>query len=212
MAKHPLTPKQLDFLQKLLAFKRERGFPPTIREMQALGDLRSPRSVTQFLDCRERAGYIERGSGARNIRFRKPPPLGLLDDRVETTLVPVVGQVAAGLPMLAEECIEDYLPVSKKILRGSGTHFLLRVKGDSMDRADIPDRALVLVRQQSTAQPGDKVVAFIDDEATVKRFRPMGDVILLEPVSSNRKHKPIVVDRDIRIQGVVVAVIPALPT
>jgi repressor LexA len=176
--------------------------------MQALGGFRSPRSVTQFLDALERAGYIERTKGARNVRILRPADGSPIPDRADTVPIPLVGQVAAGRPILAAENVEAYIPVSTKLARGRWQYFLLRVRGDSMNRAGIQDGDLALVRQQSTAQPGEHVVALIDDDATVKRLRVARDAIVLEPVSSNPVHRPIVVDRDFLIQGVVVASIP----
>jgi len=205
-----LTAKQLDFLDRLIRFQAREGVPPSVREMQVLGGFRSPRSVGQYLDALQAAGYIERARGARNIRVLSRPP-GVLADRADTVLVPIIGHIAAGRPILAAENVEDHLAVSTKLARHGSRHFLLRVRGDSMNRAGIEDGDLVLVRQQEDAQPGEVVVALIDDEATVKRLRPARGAILLEPASTNVAHKPIVVDRDFRIQGVVVATIPSEP-
>ena len=201
-----LTAAQERFFLLLIDFRRREGVFPSTREMLHLGGFRSPRSVTQFLDALEDAGYIQRLPGARNVRILRDPRASD-DERIETVTVPVVGDVAAGSPILAQENIEDYIQVSRSLARGSAPHFALRVRGDSMNEAGISDRDLVLVRQQSTANPGDKVVALIDDSATVKVFRPGGDVVVLEPRSSNPINRPIVVQRDFRIQGVVVAVI-----
>jgi repressor LexA len=175
--------------------------------MQAIGGFRSPRSVGQFLDALEAAGYIERGAGARNIRVLRRPP-SALPDHADTVLIPVVGRVAAGRPILAAENVEGHLAVSTKLAHRAAGHFLLRVRGDSMNRAGIQDGDFVLVRQQDCADSGQVVVALIDDDATIKRLRPGRDAIVLEPASSNKAHRPIVVDREFRIQGVVVATIP----
>jgi repressor LexA len=174
--------------------------------MVQLGGFKSPRSITQLLDALAEAGYVQRLPGARNLRILRDPRAGA-DERVETVKVPFVGDIAAGSPILAQDNIEDYVHVSRAIARGSVQHFALRVRGDSMDQAGISDGDLVLVRQQSTAQPGEKVVALIDDGAAVKIFRPGSETIVLEPRSSNPAHRPIVVQRDFRIQGVVVAAI-----
>lgn len=195
-------------MEYLLDFRRREGVSPTVREMQAFMGFRSPRSVTQYLDALEEAGFVERSSGARRTRILKTPRSIALPDRRDTVLVPVVGRVAAGTPFLAEESIDGYVPVSTRLASGAHAYFLLRVRGDSMDRAGIQDGDLVLVRRQQTAEAGTRVVALIDDEATVKVFRPSPDAIVLEPKSSNARHKPIVLDRDIEIQGVVVAAIP----
>lgn len=203
-----LTPKQLLFLERLVEYQAREGVPPSVREMQALGGFRSPRSVAQFLDALQQAGYIERAAGARNVRILKRPPGAAPSDRADTVLVPLVGRVAAGQPILAAENVEDYIPVSTSLARGRWNYFILRVQGDSMDRAGIQHGDLVLVRQQDTAEPGDKVVALIDDNATVKRLRIGRDAILLEPLSTNPVHRPIVVGPEFRVQGVVVAAIP----
>jgi repressor LexA len=205
-ADRQLTEQQRRFFELLLDFRRREGVMPSMRELQQLGGFRSPRSVGQYLEALERAGYIQRLPGARNLRLLRQSS-DLLPDRSETTAIPVVGRVAAGLPLLAEENIAEVRPVSRKLLRGSSQHFLLEVIGDSMNAAGIAPGDLVLVRQQVTAEPGAKVVALIDDEATVKIFRPAGDVVVLESRSTNPKHKPIIVERDFRIQGVVVATI-----
>lgn len=202
----PLTAKQLDFLDRIIRFQLREGVPPTVREMQVLGRFRSPRSVGQFLDALESAGYVERAKGARNVRVLRRPP-GVVADRADTVLVPILGHIAAGRPILAAENIEGYISVSTSLARRDSGYFLLRVHGDSMNRAGIQDGDLVLVRQQDTADSGEVVVALIDDDATVKRLRVGRDAIVLEPASTNAAHRPIVLDRNFRIQGVVVSTI-----
>jgi len=209
MPSKPLTSSQLDFFQKLLAFRTKHGVLPTVREMQEFAGFRSPRSVTQFLDALEAAGYVKRGFGARNIRILKVHASSAHRGHARTLLVPLVGTVAAGLPILATENIEAMIPVSDQLAKGHHRYFLLRVSGDSMNRAGIQNGDLVLVRQQPTAQPGQNVVALIDDEATVKRLRVTPQAIVLEPASSNPIHKPIILDHEFAIQGVVVGTIPA---
>ena len=209
MPSKSLTSGQLEFFQKLLAYRTKHGVLPTVREMQEFAKFRSPRSVTQFLDALEAAGYVKRGSGARNVRILRVHASSAHRGHARTLLVPLVGTVAAGLPILATENIEAMIPVSDQLAKGHHRYFLLRVSGDSMNRAGIQNDDLVLVRQQSTAQPGQSVVALIDDEATVKKLRVTPHAIVLEPVSSNEKHKPIILDREFTIQGVVVGTIPA---
>ncbi len=203
-----LTPKQSLFLERLVQYQAREGVPPSVREMQALGGFRSPRSVAQFLDALQQAGYIDRAAGARNVRVLRRYTGTEVPDRTDTVPVPVIGQVAAGQPILAVENVESYIPVSTSLARGRWSYFILRVRGDSMDRVGIQDGDLVLVRQQDTAEPGEHVVALIDDSATVKRLRVGRDAILLEPMSTNPVHRPIVVGPDFRLQGVVVATIP----
>jgi repressor LexA len=203
----PLTSKQTAFLQMLVDLVEQQGIPPSVREIQMAGNFASTRSVVQYLDTLENAGYITRGPGSRNLRILRRSS----DDRADsigTVAVPVVGTVAAGTPLLAEENIVEHRPVAADLLRGGSRHFLLKVRGDSMNQAGIVDGDFVLVRQQPTALNGDRVVALIDEDATVKRLRIGVESVLLEPVSSNPIHKSIVLRRDFKIQGVVVATIP----
>lgn len=127
---------------------------------------------------------------------------------VQTVKVPLLGDVACGTPIFAEENIDAFIPVSHKFIKPSNRYFILRASGDSMDDAGINDGDLVLIRQQQTAQSGDHVVALIDDEATIKEFHLNENMIVLKPKSKNSKHQPIVLTNDFRIQGVVETVIP----
>lgn len=207
MKSKPLTQKQTQFFELLLNHKREHGIPPSIRELQEKGGYASPRSVLLYLEALEDAGYIKRSAGARQIQILKIPNGGSTD-QTATVQVPVIGRVAAGLPILAEENWVDEYPVSTRLARPPQKYFILKVIGDSMNRAGINDGDFALVRQQSYASPGDKVVALINGEATIKFLRPRGEIVALEPASSNPEHKPILVDRDFRIQGIVVAAFP----
>ena len=203
----PLTSKQTAFLRMLVDLVEHQGIPPSVREIQMAGRFASTRSVVQYLDALEAGGFIVRGPGSRNLRIVRRAEDDSADSG-ETVAVPVVGTVAAGTPLLAEQNIVDHRPVATNLLRRGSEHFLLRVRGDSMNQAGIADGDLVLVRQQPTASNGERVVALIDEDATVKRLRIGAESVLLEPVSSNPTHKPIVVRRDFKIQGVVVATIP----
>jgi repressor LexA len=185
----------------------KRGFPPTIEELrQALG-VGSTRTVLRYLRWLEEEGDIERWEGARGLR-----PLRSDISTVQTRAVPVVGQAPAGPLLLAEQNIDGWVQMSKKIARPSSECFLLRVRGNSMNKAKvagekIEDGDLVLVRRQATANDGDIVVALIDGEATIKRFARASGYFVLKPDSTNAEHRPIVVDRDFYIQGIVVRVL-----
>lgn len=194
-----LTTKQRTFLQILVRHLREHGSAPTIRELQVAAGLQSSRSVIQYLDALEAARVIARGEGARNIRLVTP------SGGSDTVAVPVVGRVAAGQPILAEEHVVDEIPVSRTIARGAHRYYFLEVRGDSMDLAGIHDGDFVLVRYQETAEDLSTVIALIDDSATVKILRLTNGAAILQPSSSNPAHRPIVVDAEFRIQGVVVA-------
>ena len=127
---------------------------------------------------------------------------------ISTVDIPLVGSVACGLPILAEENIETYIPVSTAFVKKGSRYFLLRACGDSMNEAGINDGDILLVRQQNFADNGKKVVALINDEATVKILDRRDGVVILRPKSSNLSHKPIVVTENCQIQGEVVTVIP----
>ncbi len=124
-----------------------------------------------------------------------------------TKKVPLLGTVACGSPIFAEENIEAQISVSVKLIKPNNKYFLLRASGNSMNDAGIDDGDLVLIRQQQTAQNGDTVVALIDDEATIKEFHYNGKIIVLKPRSKSSKYHPIILTSDFRIQGVVETVI-----
>jgi len=126
----------------------------------------------------------------------------------QTTKIPLLGRVSCGTPIFAEENIEAYIPVTNQLIKSSNKYFILKASGDSMNEANINDGDFVLIRQQQTAQNGDRVVALIDDEATIKEFNNNGNMIVLKPRSTNKKHQPIILTTDFKIQGIVIAVIP----
>ena len=160
---------------------REQGYPPSVREIGEAVGLRSPSTVHFHLKRLEEAGIIEKGAGkGRAISLREP-------HQQEENQVPVVGNVAAGAPILAEECIEDYLTFDTG--GRSGEFFALRVRGDSMLNAGILPGDLVVVHRQPTARHGEIVVAMIEDEATVKRLSLKDGHVWLLP--ENEEYQPI---------------------
>lgn len=197
-----LTTRQKQTLDFIAESARERGCPPTIREIgDALG-ISSTNGVRYVLDALVQKGHIRRrphvSRGIELVRGDLPNNL---------RAVPVVGRVAAGEPILAQENIEDYFFLDSSFLT-SGEIFALRVKGESMREAGILDGDIVFARQQLSAQKGDVVVAIIGDEATVKRFYPENGRVRLEP--ANPSHGPIVVESDtpgFHIAGKVVGLI-----
>jgi len=126
----------------------------------------------------------------------------------DVTKVPVVGKVSCGMPIYAEENIATYISISKDIAKPNNTYFILYAEGDSMNEAGINNGDMVLIKQQASANDGDRVVALIDDEATIKVFHKRNNMIILKPKSSNKQHQPIILTSDFRIQGVVADVIP----
>ena len=160
-----------------------------------------------FREALEAAGFIARTSGSRNIRIRHMPGTHDAVDRARMVPVPLVGLVAAGLPILATQNVERVVQVEKRLAKPPHKYFLLRVTGSSMNRAGMDDGDLVLVRQQPTAENGDRVVALIDDAATVKVLRVGRGAVALEPRSTDSKHQPIYLSTDFQVQGVVIATI-----
>ena len=159
---------------------REQGYPPSVREIGEAVGLKSPSTVHFHLKHLEEAGVIEKGAGkGRAITLTEPP---VPEDRV-----PVVGNVAAGSPILAQECIEEYLTFDTGGRQDE--YFALRVRGESMPNAGILPGDLVVVRRQQTANQGEIVVAMIEDEATVKRFSRQNGHIWLLP--ENDAYSPI---------------------
>ena len=162
MAQGKISKKQLEILEYIKSQILERGFPPAVREICEAVNLKSTSSVHSHLETLEKNGYIRRDP-------TKPRAIEILDDsfnltRREMVNVPIVGQVAAGEPILAQENIENYFPIPTEFMPNSQT-FLLKVKGESMINAGILDGDMVLVEQTSTASNGDMVVALIDDGA-----------------------------------------------
>ena len=179
------------FIQK---FRREHGSMPTIREIGHQFDIHSTNGVRYYLNALVKAGYIQRkGKVARGIAMKT-------DDRASG--IPVLGRVAAGQPILAEENMSDTLEMSTVFGETEGL-FALKVRGDSMIDAGILEGDFVIVHKQEEARAGQIIVALIEDEATVKYYRPRKTHIELE--AANEKYEPIVVDRDaaFRILGTV---------
>lgn len=179
------------------------GVGPTLAEINEATGGKSPRSASIILDRLEKEGFIKRRDGKiASIAFEKP-------NSISTANIPLVGSVPCGAPLLAAQNTETYLPVSTALAKKGSTYFLLRAIGDSMNLAGIDSKDILLVRQQETAENGDKVVALIDEEATVKVFERKNDVVILRPKSKNSTHKPIILTDNCKIQGVVVAVLPS---
>ena len=198
MAKN-LTRRQQAILEFIVEYLRENRVPPSIIEIGTHFNLASTNGVKEHLDALERKGYIERTSKARSIRLTRKSVVTLVPQNV--VMLPLVGRIAAGQPLLAEENIEGQLPVSRTVA-GSGS-YCLRVHGDSMIEASILDRDMIIVNPELRATPGDIVVALIEDEATVKYFYPNGDTVELRP--ANRMMQSLLVPAaTLQLQGVVV--------
>ena len=202
-----VTEKESQALREIRNTFVNRGKCPSMRDlMKALG-YRSPRSSALIIGRLISKGFLRRRQDG-SLQFVKDLESNTM--RAKTIDVPLVGAAACGVPILAEENIEAMIPVSTDMAKPPAKYFLLRAKGDSMNLRGINDGDIVLVRQQSTAETGNSVVAFIDNEATIKEFHPSPHAIVLKPKSENKRHKPIVLTKDFRIQGVVVTAIPNL--
>ena len=184
------------------------GMAPTVEELRRTLRIGSTRTVLRYLQWLEDEGDIERWPGARGLKLLRSPLKGL-----ETIPVPVVGQVPAGPLMTAEENIQGWIRLPKENLRPrSAKFFLLRVRGDSMNKATvvgsrIENGDLIIVRQQPTAEPGEIVVAIIDGEATVKRFERGPNYLILRPQSTKSGYEPIIVNQGFRVAGIVCGVL-----
>ncbi len=204
-----ITNKEIAAIHAIRNFLMKNGRMPSVRELMRELNYKSPRSVSVLLQS-----LIDK----EVIRKKEDGSLQLIDqkmgvsqsDREQTVKVPLVGSVACGPPILAEENIEAEFSVSVKLAKLPGTYFLLRASGDSMNQKGINDGDMVLIKQQDTAENGDLVVALIDDEATIKELQLNEHVAVLVPHSDNKAHTPIILSRDFRVQGVVVTVIPGV--
>ena len=202
-----LTKKESEAVRRIRNFLMHNGYTPSVRKLMSIMNYRSPRSVAVIINRLIDKGILRRKSdgGFQVIK-------NLDDDKThaQTVEIPLVGTIACGTPLLAEENIEAMIPVSTKLARLPHRYFLLKVSGNSMNKKGIDDGDLVLVRQQTTAENYDNVVALIDDEATIKELRISDRAIILKPRSTNEEHKSIILARDFRIQGVVITSVPGL--
>jgi repressor LexA len=207
-----LTERQRTILDVIRASVTSRGYPPSIREIGDAVGLTSTSSVAHQLRSLERKGYLRRDPNrprAVDVRGAESGPsivateVAGSDALPEPTFVPVLGRIAAGGPILAEEAVEDVFPLPRELV-GEGSLFLLKVVGDSMVDAAICDGDWVVVRQQNVADNGDIVAAMIDGEATVKTFKPTRGQVWLMP--HNPAFDPIP-GNDAAVLGKVVTVI-----
>ena len=199
MAQGKISPKQLEILEYIKSQILERGFPPAVRDICEAVHLKSTSSVHSHLETLEKNGYIRRDP-------TKPRAIEILDDsfnmRREMVNVPIIGRVAAGEPILAEQNIEDYFPIPMEFMPNNQT-FILKVQGESMINAGILDGDMVIVEQRATARNGEMVVALIEDGATVKTFYKEDGYIRLQP--ENDTMDPIIVT-DLQILGKVIGI------
>ena len=201
MAYGRITQKQSEILEYIKSQILNKGYPPSVRDICQAVNLKSTSSVHAHLESLEKNGYIRRDP-------TKSRTIEIIDDnfnlsRREVVNIPLLGQVAAGQPLLAVENITEYFPIPSEYMRG-GEVFMLKVKGDSMINMGIYEGDQIIVRKQNTASNGEVIVALVDDSATVKRFYKENGHIRLQP--ENDFMDPIIVD-DCEILGKVIGLI-----
>ena len=201
MAYGKISDKQREILEYIKKEILNKGYPPTVRDISEAVHLKSTSSVHSHLETLEKNGYIRRDP-------TKPRAIDNVDDnfnltRREVVNVPMIGQVAAGQPMLAVENIDAYFPIPAEYMPNAES-FMLKVKGESMINAGIFDGDQVLVQQQATAEYGDTVVALIDDSATVKTFYKENGYYRLQQENDNMEQ--IIITGNLQILGKVFGV------
>ncbi|HEY3782319.1 MAG TPA: transcriptional repressor LexA [Fimbriimonadaceae bacterium] len=197
-----LTKRQEMILQYVLDYVQREGYPPSIREIGRDFQIGSLRGVTVHLDALERKGFISRSNTPRSIKVIHRD----YQQNNRVAMLPLLGSIAAGVPIQAQEHIEDLIPVPTEMVRNMEHAFVLRVKGDSMTGEGIMPRDLVVVKPQITANHGDLVAVLLGDDATVKRinFDPKG----IKLMASNPAYDPIQVgDEEIHVIGKVVGLV-----
>ncbi len=206
MVDSELTTRQQQVLDQILKTVRERGYPPTVREIGDAVGLSSPSTVHSHLNALMNAGYIRKDPS-------KPRAIEVIDTgnselsllRAPVRDVPLVGNIAAGSPILAEEDIEEIYPLPAELV-GDDPVFMLRVRGDSMIDIGIFDRDFVVVKRQETARDGQVIAALVNgEEATVKRLQRLDGRVVLK--AENPDYPPMVFSEGVEILGVVVAVL-----
>jgi repressor LexA len=199
------TTKEIEAIKHIRNYLSHKGRTPSIRKLMRLLKSKSIKSTQDILFVLNEKGIIQKFEDG-TYKLILDPNFG--PSRAQTLNIPVVGVIACGSPIFAEQNIEGYIPISTAIAKPGHRYFLLHAKGDSMNEAGINDGDLVLIKQQNTAQEGEYVVALIDDEATIKEFHKMNDVVVLRPKSTNPMHKAIILEEDFQVQGIVEKVIP----
>lgn len=211
--KKELTYRQEEILIFIKEFLSKSGYPPTLRQIGKQFDISSTFGVKRHLDALEKKGYLNIESNAsRGISIIRddnefPLPTLIRDEEIEYNKIPIIGRVAAGTPILAEENIEGSVLIDPSFINKAKNCFALKVKGDSMINAGIFEGDIVIVTPKNTASLDDIIVARIDDEVTVKRFYTTGNEIKLIP--ENDKYNPIVItgENEFSIIGKVTGVV-----
>ena len=202
-----LTNKEKETVRLISEYFNTNGEMPSVRTLMSLLNYKSPRSVSVILESLDDKNVIYKKLNGKyylsELKIIKEEK-----SNAQTIKVPLLGSISCGAPIYAEENIEAEISISLDLLNQNNKYFLLRAEGDSMDLDGISNGDIVLVKQQNHAEIGDKVVALIDDHATIKLYHRANNMVILKPKSSNKEHQPIILTSDFRIQGVVETVIP----
>jgi repressor LexA len=203
-----LTKKQEQVLDWIEASIQKTGQAPTVRELQAMLGCSSPMGAAAHINALEAKGYLTKVDGkSRGIMVNKGDAIKGDDDIVQ---VPLVGSVACGMPIWAEEMIEEIIPLPKAFVKYTKDVFMLKAQGDSMNLAGIDDGDYIIFHKQNVAEEGDKVVVLIGSEATVKKYRVDKEHkrVVFQPMSDNPTHAPIIPELGtFMIQGKVIGVV-----
>jgi repressor LexA len=199
---HELTERQKRILQIIADSVEQNGYPPTYQQLCDQLGIHSKNGIKKHIDALVRKGYLEKDSSARGLRIIAADykPRGHAD-----TAVPLLGRVAAGTPVFAEENVERYVPVPRNLIKTEGRYYALKVRGDSMINAGIYENDLVLVRAINMAANNDIVVALVNGEVTVKRLVTEGEQVYLK--AENPAYSDIYPQESWSIQGKVVGLI-----
>ncbi len=200
MSEERLSAKAKEALKHIRNWIMKYSLMPSVRELMEEMEYKSPRSAMLLMAELEVNGFLERKTDGS---YKMVKDLST-NESARTVAIPLVGSISCGGALLAEENVEAYIPVSTSLVKTGYKYFLLRAVGDSMNEAGIQPGDLVLVRQQNVAENGQKVVALIDDNATLKEYQHKGNVVALIPRSSNPKHKPIILESEFQIQGIII--------
>jgi repressor LexA len=199
---HGLTARQKRILQVIANSVEKNGYPPTYQQLCEIFNISSKNAIKKHMDALVKKGYIEKDSSPRGLRIIHPD---FKPSHQNEFLIPLIGHVAAGVPVFAEENIETYIPVTRQLISKEGRYYALRVRGDSMINAGIFENDLVIVRATNSANNNDIVVALLEDEVTIKRLILDAQKNYLK--AENPAYENIYPDKTWSIQGKVVGLI-----
>jgi repressor LexA len=207
MSRSELSDRQRRILEFIQSYSDEHGYPPSVREIGEAVGLRSPSSVHSQLEVLEDKGYLRRDpTKPRALELGRDPETMLEMRPAPARNIPLVGEIAAGGPILAEERVDAVYPVPQELV-GEGQLFMLRIRGESMVEAGVLDGDLVVVREQPTVEQGEMCAALVEGEATVKFFRRTSDgEVFLDPANEAFEPIPVRSDQDAVVMGKVVTV------